>query len=156
MVYFLEGYSLFITFKIREDFNKHPEQEHLYLYISNQKKLSTIAQKYKGNTEFFKQLESTYMSDLIHEVRVKVKKQNINGTITFKELSEGEQQLLTVIGLLRFTKAEESLILLDEPDTHLNPLWKWKYMNLLQEYTDKDKSSQIFVNFSAENSLNFH
>lgn len=131
--------------KIREDFNKHPEQEHLYLYISNQKKLSTIAQKYKGNTEFFKQLESTYMPDLIHEVRVKVKKQNINGTITFKELSEGEQQLLTVIGLLRFTKAEESLILLDEPDTHLNPLWKWKYMNLLQEYTDKDKSSQILM-----------
>jgi ABC-type multidrug transport system ATPase subunit len=131
--------------KIREDFNKHPEQEHLYLYISNQEKLSGIAQKYKGNTEFFKQLESTYMSDLIHEVRVKVKKQNVNGTITFKELSEGEQQLLTVIGLLRFTKAEESLILLDEPDTHLNPLWKWKYMNLLQEYTDKDKSSQILM-----------
>ena len=53
--------------------------------------------------------------------------------------------MLTVIGLLRFTKAEESLILLDEPDTHLNPLWKWKYMNLLQEYTDKDKSSQILM-----------
>ncbi|MFP5439051.1 MAG: AAA family ATPase [Bacteroidia bacterium] len=131
--------------KIREDFNKHPEQEHLYLYISNQEKLNSIAQKYKGNTDFFKQLESTYMSDLIQEVRVKVQKQNVDGTITFKELSEGEQQLLTVIGLLRFTKAEESLILLDEPDTHLNPLWKWKYMNLLQEYTDKDKSSQILM-----------
>jgi len=94
---------------------------------------------------FLKSLESTYISDLIQEVRVKVKKVNIDGDITFKELSEGEQQLLTVLGLLRFTKEDESLILLDEPDTHLNPLWKWKYMNLLEEYSGKDDSSQILM-----------
>lgn len=131
--------------KIREDFNKHPEQEQLYLYISNQEKLEKLAKKYRTNTEFFKSLESTYISDLIQEVRVKVKKVNINGDITFKELSEGEQQLLTVLGLLRFTKEDESLILLDEPDTHLNPLWKWKYMNLLEEYSGKDETSQILM-----------
>ena len=84
------------------------------------------------------------------EVRVKVKKRNVNGDITFKELSEGEQQLLTVLGLLRFTKEEESLILLDEPDTHLNPLWKWSYMNLLydivREAKPKEKeTSQILM-----------
>lgn len=131
--------------KIREDFNKHPEVEHLYLYISNQEKLQILAKKYGTNTNFFKSLESTYISDLIQEVRVKVKKINIHGDITFKELSEGEQQLLTVLGLLRFTKEDESLILLDEPDTHLNPLWKWKYMNLLEEYSGKDESSQILM-----------
>lgn len=127
--------------KVREDFNKHPDQEQLYLYISNQEKLEKLAKKYGTNTDFFKSLESTYISDLIQEVRVKVKKINVHGDITFKELSEGEQQLLTVLGLLRFTKEEESLILLDEPDTHLNPLWKWKYMNLLEEYSGKDDSS---------------
>ncbi|MBX9886994.1 MAG: AAA family ATPase [Flavobacteriaceae bacterium] len=131
--------------KVREDFNKHPDQEQLYLYISNQEKLEKIAKKYGTNTDFFKSLESTYISDLIQEVRVKVKKINVNGDITFKELSEGEQQLLTVLGLLRFTKEDESLILLDEPDTHLNPLWKWKYMNLLQDYSGKDDSSQILM-----------
>ncbi len=130
---------------VREDFRKSPKQEQLYLYISNQDKLIDIAKKYGTNTEFFKSLESTYISDLIQEVRVKVKKVNINGDITFKELSEGEQQLLTVLGLLRFTKEDESLILLDEPDTHLNPLWKWRYMNLLEEYSGKDESSQILM-----------
>lgn len=131
--------------KVREDFNKHPEQEQLYLYISNQSKLQKIAEKYGSNTEFFKSLESTYISDLIQEIRVKVRKRNVNGDITFKELSEGEQQLLTVLGLLRFTKDEESLILLDEPDTHLNPLWKWKYMNLLEEVVQKPKTTQILM-----------
>lgn len=130
---------------VREDFRRSSKQEQLYLYISNQEKLIEIAKKYGTNTEFFKSLESTYISDLIQEVRVKVKKVNVHGDITFKELSEGEQQLLTVLGLLRFTKEEESLILLDEPDTHLNPLWKWKYMNLLEEYSGKDKSSQILM-----------
>lgn len=130
---------------VREDFRRSHKQEQLYLYISNQVKLIEIAKKYGTNTEFFKSLESTYISDLIQEVRVKVKKVNIHGDITFKELSEGEQQLLTVLGLLRFTKEDESLILLDEPDTHLNPLWKWKYMNLLEEYSGKDETSQILM-----------
>lgn len=136
--------------KVRLDFRRDQTQEHLYLFISNQEKLQSIAKKYGNNAGFFKSLESTYISDLIQEVRVKVKKRNVNGDITFKELSEGEQQLLTVLGLLRFTKEDESLILLDEPDTHLNPLWKWTYMSLLsdivREAQPKEKeSSQILM-----------
>lgn len=133
------------TATIREDFNKHPEQEQLYLYVSNQDKLQKLANKYGTNTEFFKSLESTYISDLIQEVRIKVKKRNVNGDITFKELSEGEQQLLTVLGLLRFTKEDDSLILLDEPDTHLNPMWKWRYLNLLEKIAQEPESSQILM-----------
>lgn len=130
---------------IREDFRRSHKQECLYLYISNQEKLETLARKYGTNTNFFKMLESTYISDLIHEVKVKVKKRNVNGHVTFKELSEGEQQLLTVLGLLRFTKAQESLMLLDEPDTHLNPLWKWEYMKLIDKIVESDASSQIIM-----------
>ena len=133
------------TETVRKDFRKSQKEEHLFLYISNQEKLEKIAKKYGNNAEFFKRLESTYISDLILEVRVKVKKRHVDGEITFKELSEGEQQLLTVLGLLRFTKEEESLILLDEPDTHLNPLWKWKYMNLLEDVVQKPETSQIIM-----------
>lgn len=141
-----------ITFteNVRIDFRRTQKEDHLYLYISNQEKLQKLAEKYNDNAEFFKRLESTYISELIKEVRVKVKKRHVNGDITFKELSEGEQQLLTVLGLLRFTKEEESLILLDEPDTHLNPLWKWKYMNLLEDIVreakpENEETSQIIM-----------
>ena len=127
---------------VRVDFRRNQKEEHLYLYISNQEKLQRLAEKYGDNAEFFKRLESTYISELIMEVRVKVKKRHVNGDITFKELSEGEQQLLTVLGLLRFTKEEESLILLDEPDTHLNPLWKWEYMKLLHEIVRDSKPEE--------------
>ncbi len=118
------------------------KREFLYLFIQDKDNLQSLAKFYKGgNTELFKALESTYISDLINEVRVRVKKRNVEGNITFKELSEGEQQLLTVLGLLKFTRDEETLILLDEPDTHLNPLWKWEYLNLLKDVVKKDTTT---------------
>ncbi len=129
------------------NFRKTTKQRRLYLYISNKEKLKKLAKIYDSNTGFFKALESTYISDLIEEVKVKVKKKNVNGELSFKELSEGEQQLLTVIGLLKFTKDEESLILLDEPDTHLNPVWKWSYLQYLKDVINTEKdATQIILN----------
>jgi predicted ATPase len=129
------------------NFRKTTKKKRLYLYISSKKKLKQLSKIYRSNTEFFKALESTYISDLIEEVRVKIKKRNVANEIRFKELSEGEQQLLTVIGLLKFTRDEESLILLDEPDTHLNPIWKWSYLQYLKDVVNTSKdATQIIIN----------
>lgn len=118
------------------------KKEHLYLFVSSKEKLQELKKFYDTNTELFKALESTYISDLIDEVKVKVKKKNVDNEITFKELSEGEQQLLTVLGLLKFTKDKETLVLLDEPDTHLNPLWKWHYLDLLNDIYRSDSETK--------------
>lgn len=104
-----------------------------YLYIKD----IAALRKLVGNqapAEFFRDLESTYVSELIEEVRIKVRLKTNDGTVTFRELSEGEQQLLTVLGLLRFTAEDESLILLDEPDTHLNPRWSVEYFDYLKKF----------------------
>lgn len=131
---------------VRIDFDDHDPQEQLYLFLKGKDKLKELANTYTSNTALFKALESTYISKLISEVRIKVKKKNVDGSITFKELSEGEQQLLTVLGLLKFTKDEDSLILLDEPDTHLNPIWKWRYLEFLDKVVDRPDSTQIILN----------
>ena len=121
-------------------------QEQLYLFVNDKNKIAQLAKKfYKNNIQFFNALESTYISDLIEEIRVKVVKQNSEEKIPFSEMSEGEQQLLTVLGMLRFLKDKESLILLDEPDTHLNPIWKWKYLEYFKTYVGRDESTQIFI-----------
>ena len=49
---------------------------------------------------------------------------------------------MTVLGLLKFTKDKETLVLLDEPDTHLNPLWKWHYLDLLNEIYRNDSETE--------------
>lgn len=51
----------------------------------------------------------------------------------FDHLSEGEKQLLAVIGAVTLTTQRHNLLLLDEPDTHLNPQWLWEYPDLLTE-----------------------
>jgi hypothetical protein len=45
--------------------------------------------------------------------------------------------------MLRFTRDDDALILLDEPDTHLNPIWKWKYLEYIDRVVEKPKSTQI-------------
>ena len=119
--------------------------ERLLLSISSQEKLRSLAKKYKNNREFFKMLESTYISELIWEVRINVKMKGSDNPLLFRELSEGEQQLLTVLGLLKFTKDNESLLLLDEPDTHLNPIWKLDYLNLLEDVVGEQDTSHIII-----------
>jgi len=94
---------------------------------------------------FFKMLESTLLSEIISEVSVRVKVASSDEPLTFRELSEGEQQLLTVLGLLKFTGGKDSLFLLDEPDTHLNPAWTVKYLELLRKFVPNHRTSHLLM-----------
>jgi ABC-type multidrug transport system ATPase subunit len=119
--------------------------EHLYLYLNSAQALNQLASHYGDPREFFKALESTYISELLSEVRIRVRTRHLGGAITFRELSEGEQQLLMVLGLLRFTHEDEALFLLDEPDTHLNPAWSQRYLELLRKVGGATHTSQILL-----------
>lgn len=124
---------------------KTRREERIYLRIKDLASLRKLAIKYGNNVEFFKTLESTYISDLIYELKIRVKRVGIDEGLEFSGLSEGEQQLLTVLGLLKFTNEEESLFLLDEPDTHLNPNWKLEYIGLLQNVFGNNKHSHVLI-----------
>ena len=101
---------------------------------------------------FFRYAEAAYISDLLEEVRITVNKRVIkDGNVEFKQLSEGELQILTVLGLMRITREDHCLFLLDEPDTHLNPIWKLRYFDdietVLTDATDTSirGESQILI-----------
>ena len=133
--------------RVKLDFrgSKPKPIEHLYLYLKDVGRLHELASGYTSQQEFFKALESTYISRLISEVSIRVKIRNTDGSLTFRELSEGEQQLLMVLGLLRFTKEDESLFLLDEPDTHLNPVWSMQYIEFLRKIVGEQETSHIIM-----------
>ncbi|MBS1862146.1 MAG: AAA family ATPase [Actinobacteria bacterium] len=119
--------------------------EHLYLFLESPSKLNELADAYADERSFFKALESTYISELLREVRIRVRARHVSGAITFREMSEGEQQLLMVLGLLRFTREDEALFLLDEPDTHLNPAWSQKYLRLLRDVGGMGGASHVVL-----------
>jgi predicted ATPase len=120
-------------------------REHLFLFLADLAALRSLRDLYRTNQDFFKALESTYISELIHDVRVRVGLRMSKGSLTFRELSEGEQQLLLVLGLMRFTREDESLFLLDEPDTHLNPAWSVQYREFLETIGGLGESSQVLM-----------
>lgn len=120
-----------------------PSEEHYYFFLPDLKSLHAFAAEYADARSFFLALESTDFSELIYDLKIQVRVRaadNQDISITFRELSEGEQQLLMVLGLMRFTKSHQSLILLDEPDTHLNPHWSVEYLKDLASVVSDDNN----------------
>lgn len=128
---------------------RREKQDRLYLFVPDQAKLRALGEDVGTPSHFFRYAEAAYLADLIEEVRISVQHKDSEGRIQFSQLSEGELQLLTVLGLMRITHQDECLFLLDEPDTHLNPLWKLRYFETLEKVIHGDDAkggaSQILI-----------
>lgn len=140
------------TRNVTIDFRRHPEkQELMYLFVPDQPALEKLGEMVGTPERFFRYAEAAYIGDLLEEVRITIKKRGADGAISFKQLSEGELQMLTVLGLMRITRRDNCLFLLDEPDTHLNPIWKLRYFDDIEKIlsADDDESnkgeSQILI-----------
>lgn len=119
--------------------------EHLHCYLKDEQALKKLFAHYGNQQAFFKALESTYISRVLSEVRIRLKRNDAEEPLTFSAMSEGEQQLLMVLGLLRSTKEDEALFLLDEPDTHLNPAWSVEYFDFMQQAVGDLPTSHVIM-----------
>lgn len=109
---------------------RREKQKQLYLFVPSQEKLRQLGELVGTPSSFFRYAEGAYIGDLIDEIQITVKKRDEDGgRVSFTHLSEGELQMLTVLGLMRITSEDHCLFLLDEPDTHLNPIWKLRYFD---------------------------
>lgn len=61
------------------------------------------------------------------------RKLNVSNPVRYKHLSDGEHQLLHVLGTLRMISDNDALFLLDEPETHFNPEWRAKMIKLIMQ-----------------------
>jgi len=137
---------MFYKETVRAALNKRETLNRLFLFLKDKEAIRTFVEmKYENKITLFNALCSLHYSELVEDedVRIKVLKGKVEGELAMGELSEGEKQLITVLGLLKFTKDDEALILLDEPDTHLNPIWKWKYFELFKDVVNKSDKTQI-------------
>ncbi|WP_343291260.1 AAA family ATPase [Vibrio harveyi] len=136
--------------------NRTTNLETRYCFLNSQNCLEKLAEGLEPK-EFFTRLESAIFSDVLSldgsGLKIRVKLSGVKDAITFSEMSEGEQQLLTIIGLMRFTQQDESLFLLDEPDTHLNPAWCLDLLKNLKDHGVDPKRSQILI--TTHNPLTF-
>ncbi|MFD4635573.1 AAA family ATPase [Streptomyces sp. NPDC058284] len=66
-------------------------------------------------------------------------------TLGLDDLSSGEQQLLTILGLLRLQRAQESLFLLDEPNSHFHPEWSRRWYSSVRTVLGTHQDSQFLT-----------
>ncbi|WP_462167617.1 AAA family ATPase [Pseudoalteromonas sp. GB43] len=68
--------------------------------------------------------------------------------VSYEELSDGESQLLQILAIIKLYSNENTLFLLDEPETHLNPAWRTMFHTYLTNALmgeGKETNSQVFV-----------
>lgn len=127
-----------IDFRGREE-----QQKQLYLFLPSKVSLEELGQEVGAPERFFRYAEGAYIGDLLEEVRITVQHRDSQDNIKFEQLSEGELQLLTVLGLMRMTREDHCLFLLDEPDTHLNPIWKLRYFEEIEKIATHNSNEAL-------------
>ncbi|MFW2563102.1 AAA family ATPase [Acinetobacter baumannii] len=74
---------------------------------------------------------------------------NKNQEVCFDDLSDGEAQLMQILAVSSIFGAGQSLFLLDEPETHLNPSWRTYFHTYLEKALNVNdgeaEDSQIFL-----------
>jgi restriction system-associated AAA family ATPase len=73
--------------------------------------------------------------------KVKFRKSGVDEPIKYKNLSDGEHQLMHILGSIMLLNVSGSLLLYDEPETHFNPEWRAQLITLINKAT-KEKNPE--------------
>ncbi|QKK32324.1 AAA family ATPase [Rhizobium indicum] len=133
------------TARVVDDYRDKPKEEaQLACFVRDQQSLHEFASLYESDQDLFTALEAVDISDMFRQFLVWVTRRNDQtGDISFSDLSDGERQLLMVLGLIRVSRGKRALFLLDEPDTHLNPAWQLDYLELIKDWTEVAAESDL-------------
>jgi restriction system-associated AAA family ATPase len=101
----------------------------------------------KQGTNLLDLIPKPTLDKLIFKIdAIKLSKININEPLLYKHLSDGEHQLLHIMGTLHLMQSPDVLFLLDEPETHFNPEWRAKMINLImQNNIDNHQHQDYFI-----------
>lgn len=83
--------------------------------------------------------------------KIRFNKKDEEELIKYKNLSDGEHQLMHVLGSIMLLNTSGSILLYDEPETHFNPDWRSQLITLINEATeeknkeDKIRKQEIFI-----------
>lgn len=65
--------------------------------------------------------------------------------VNCNDLSEGQRQLIKILGMLGVCKNEDTLVLMDEPDAHMNPAWKYSLKATIDECLSEAVNTQAII-----------
>ena len=88
---------------------------------------------------FFEKLATVFDAD--YSVTISIG----NASVNCNDLSEGQRQLIKLLGMLGVCKTEDSLVLMDEPDAHMNPKWKYEIKEMIDRSLEEAVNTQALI-----------
>jgi energy-coupling factor transporter ATP-binding protein EcfA2 len=140
-----------------EEFDEQAAYSEMRIYrfsdnLQGSKNIGDLADRLaKSGDNLFLALEHLRARGIFCAVSFQLAGRSRSDLFEFDQLSEGEKQLLAVVGALHLLNQPDNLVLLDEPDTHLNPHWTWDYPSMLTEACDNQQRSRSMVLMATHN-----
>ena len=127
-------------------------------FVINEKTREVITEQFKHPQEFFEVLYELSSINLISnrgrtphlvfsipDEHLKVILNKPLAETTYKHLSDGEHQFIQVFTSAVLFARDDSIFLLDEPESHFNPAWRAKFIFLLEELLGESQKSTEFL-----------
>jgi len=100
--------------------------------------------------DIFKQLLELQNRHILEDVTIALKKRKVGGTLLYDQLSDGERVLLGRMALFHLLKGtDDTLIVLDEPETHFNDVWKREVVDMIDSALRNDASEVVLSTHSS-------
>lgn len=128
------------------------DKETFQIRLRDNDKVKNFRENITSPKYLFNSLELVFQYGMIQEISIDIPK---NGeTIQSYSLSEGEKQIITIVGLILLNESAETLILLDEPDAFLHPKWQFNLCKQVIEHSGESiKDSQLIINSHCASTL---
>jgi restriction system-associated AAA family ATPase len=99
------------------------------ILLRNEKKAIIRNTEYPNQKNAFPILSPEDKVFNIENIRVNLK--SVDHDVDYYDLSDGEYQLIHVLGSILMIDVPDTLFLMDEPETHFNPQWRSKFISTL-------------------------
>lgn len=100
--------------------------------------------------DHFKQLLSLNQQGIIEDIQIALRSTQTDDILLFEELSDGEQVYLGRMALFYLMQGrDDALLLLDEPESHFNDVWKREIVSIIDEVLGSQSNEVIISTHSS-------
>lgn len=95
--------------------------------------------------DVYRSLRELHRAGILRDVALIIRKRTISEPLLWENLSDGERFFLGRMALFHLLRGERNaLVILDEPETHFNDLWKREIVNIIDENL-RDNPSEVLI-----------
>lgn len=116
-----------------------------YLYDDGEKfyfEINSIYDAYADQISIYELLEKLLT---VFDADIEVYVSFGESRVRCSDLSEGQRQLIKILGMLGICKSEDTLVLMDEPDAHMNPKWKYDLKQTIDQSLQEAINTQAII-----------